>query len=136
MGTSYSIDRARRLVRSRAWGVVTEEDLRDHYSHMMADPLFESDFQQIIDLRRLEAALIRPRELQTAAAMLRFDVGTRRAFVATTAAGEELAARYSGYARAAGQDVRVFGSVDDAEAWLALQPPRGADGVPVTSPTR
>src|SRR5689334_19088603 len=51
MPGTYSIDASRRLVISRAWGVVASDELLQHAKDVGADPAFESTFCQIADLR-------------------------------------------------------------------------------------
>jgi hypothetical protein len=120
VGASYSIDRPRRLVRSRAWGVLSNDDLRQHYYRIMADPAFKPDFRQLADLRDVEQFTIDVPEIRAAANVQVFDAGTRRAFVAPDDVGFGLSRMFSAYADMIGQNVCIFRDLAAAEEWLGV----------------
>ena len=49
MPAEYRIDVAKRVVRCRAWGVLSDQDLEDYQAAVSADPAFESDLGQLYD---------------------------------------------------------------------------------------
>ena len=54
MPGSYLIDVPRRIVFSRGWGVVTDEEVFAHARALREDPRFEPGFQQLIDFRDID----------------------------------------------------------------------------------
>jgi hypothetical protein len=119
VGESYSIDRQNRIVHSRGWGVLTTDDLRDHYCRMMADPGFSPDYRQLADLRRVTALTVNGDAIKEAAGLLVFDAGTRRAIVASADVAYGLSRMFAAYAEhSAEQHVRVFRDLGAAQQWL------------------
>src|SRR5579864_704527 len=49
MPTEYVIDNARGIVFTRAFGTLTDDDLRDHAVKLKADPSFMPTFRQLVD---------------------------------------------------------------------------------------
>ena len=49
MPADNRIDRSERIVYSRAWGIVTDEDLADNRAALFADPAFEPGLAQFYD---------------------------------------------------------------------------------------
>lgn len=47
MPGSYLIDESRRLVFSRGWGVITDEEMASHAGNLRADPRFDPGFRKI-----------------------------------------------------------------------------------------
>jgi hypothetical protein len=46
MPISYSVDQMNRVVRSRAWGVFSNEDLHSYYHKLTTDIRFNRDFRE------------------------------------------------------------------------------------------
>ncbi|MBW8770582.1 MAG: hypothetical protein JF589_12550 [Gemmatimonadetes bacterium] len=120
MPATYEIDRERRLVLSRGWGVFTEQDLLGHFTMLGADPAFQSTFSQLADLRSVEHAELRREFIRRHALEHLFDRNARRAIVVSSADHYELARIYAEFAQYASQNVHVFRDMHDAEAWLGL----------------
>ena len=123
MPTSYTIDRARHLVLSRLWGVLTDEDVRGHRRSLAADPAFDPSFHHLADLRELIVAALSPATVAEVARESVFKRGARRAFVLD----EErylrsgLARMFQQYAeQAPGQQIKVFHDMAEAERWVEL----------------
>jgi hypothetical protein len=123
MGVNYRIDRASRLVRGYAFGVLTNEDLRTQYERMLADDALRSDYRQLVDFREVTDVTVDEKEMRAAARATVFDAGVRRAFVATCDAAYRFANMFATYAYDAGQYIRVFREICDAERWLEIEQP-------------
>ena len=120
MPASYSIDVARRLVLSRAWGVFTAADLFEHYHTLGEDPLFDPSFPQLIDLREVERVDMVPSVIQRHALEHLFASGTQRALVTSSDVAYQLARMYAAFAAYVPQNVRVFREMSEAETWLGI----------------
>ena len=116
----YQIDVERRLVTSRAWGALTDDDVREHYQALRADPLFDPTYRQLVDMTgitedRVDTATKR-RESQNQI----FVPGVRRAWVASQDYTFGMARMYAVAAENQGQNIGVFRARSDAEEWLGL----------------
>jgi hypothetical protein len=118
MGMSYTIDRERRLVRSRMWGAVTTADMADLFSRIVSDPRFEPDFRALADLREVTALTSDSMSLGTIASTEVYLPGTRRAAVASTDEVVERMRTFATYSERSGQSVRVFTEMEEAERWV------------------
>jgi hypothetical protein len=120
MPASYSIDRERRLVVSRRWGVLTDEDLQDDYAHLAADPAFDPSFRQLIDLSEVTQVHITPAVVALTGGSKLFDPSAPRAFVAPSELQYDMARLYTIRAQLVGQTVQAFRSEADAREWLGV----------------
>jgi hypothetical protein len=120
MPESFEIDPQRELVICRAWGVLTDEELRCHYSRMVADPAFRPEYRQLADLRDVTDFTVNSRTIEDAARQQVFAPGTRRAFVAPKGVAFGLARMFSMYSAAANQAMEVFAEPRPAEEWLGV----------------
>ena len=62
MACEYTIDPPRRLVETRASGVVTFAELTDHQNRLVADPDFDPAFDQLIDTTDVTSFAVSARE--------------------------------------------------------------------------
>jgi hypothetical protein len=115
---SFHIDTARRLVRTRVWGRIRDEHVRDLYRHLVADPRFRPDFRQLTTLDDNVQFTLHPGLIAEVTARQVFKAGTRRAVVAHTAAALDFAHMFSFHAEREGQLVRVFHDEAAAERWI------------------
>jgi hypothetical protein len=118
MGMSYTIDRERRLVRSRMWGAVSTIDIADIMSRILIDPRFEPDFRGIADFREVTALSGDSMGFGSVASSEVYLPGTRRAVVATRDDVVEMLRLFATYSERFGQVVRVFTDLGEAERWL------------------
>ena len=118
MGMSYTIDRARRVVRSRMWGAVTSSDMADLFSRIVLDQRFEPDFRALADLREVTALSGDTMSFGAIASTEVYTPGTRRAAVASNDGVVELMRLFATYSRRSGQTVRVFTDLEEAESWV------------------
>ncbi|HMJ17038.1 MAG TPA: hypothetical protein VK478_01505 [Gemmatimonadaceae bacterium] len=120
MPAEYQIDVERKLVTCRAWGALTDDDVREHYQALRADPLFDPTYRQLVDMTgitedRVDTATKR-RESQNQI----FVPGVRRAWVASQDYTFGMARMYAVAAENQGQNIGVFRARSDAEEWLGL----------------
>ncbi len=118
MPISYDIDKKRRLVTSRLWEVVTNDEVDDHNRRLRTDPDFDPGYRQLIDLSGITEIRITTPKVTAAAQDQYFTPGTRRAFVATTDATFGMARMFATRAEPSGQTVEVFRDRRKAEEWL------------------
>jgi hypothetical protein len=122
MPTAYILDPALRLVRSRAWGVLTAAETTHHYDHIVADPEFEPAYRQVCDLRDVERIEISSDAIRELARTAVFAPGAKRAFVATADAHFGLSRMLQAFCELEGTQVGVFRTMVEAEEWLRLDP--------------
>ena len=122
MPTSYRIDPSRGLVLSRAWGILSSEEMQDHYHRLLTDPGFRSSYRQLGDLRAVTEFTVGSWAMVETAAAPIFDAGTRRALVAPSDLGYGLSRMFAVYSERTEQDVRVFRDMAEAAAWLDAGP--------------
>jgi hypothetical protein len=80
---SYRVDRALRLVFSRAWGVVTDGEMLSHSAALRADPRFEPDFNHWLDADDVSDLRLTSEAVRRLAIQTPFGPGSRRAVVAS-----------------------------------------------------
>ena len=124
MPASYSIDREQQAIFSRASGTLTDEELRDHQRRVLADPDFDPRLRQLWDLRQVSAAEVSTATLRDLAAATSYAPDTKRAVVAPRDVIYGLARMFQTLHEHAGEDFRVFRSVEEARDWLELPPGR------------
>jgi hypothetical protein len=119
MPSEYQIDVANRLVRARAWGVLTHDDLMATLLGIRNDPAFKSDFSQLYDFREALPSPISAAKVRDLASYSNFGAGSRRALVAANDAIYGLLRMYAAHREAIGREqIAVFRSLADAQAWL------------------
>jgi hypothetical protein len=120
MPASHEIDPSRRLVISRAWGVLTAAEVAEHYRAIAADPAFDPSFSQLADLSRVEHVDMSSPSVRREALETVFSSRSLRAFVARTDEQAIVAKLYGLFGRYVRQNIRVFPDVREAERWLGL----------------
>jgi hypothetical protein len=118
MPSSYTIDPAKRLVRTRTWGKLTEAETWAHYDKLRHDPAFQPTFRQVCDLREVIELEASTDFLKALAKQTVFARGTRRAYVVTSDLHFGLARMLAAYAEAEGSEIGVFRTMEEAEGWL------------------
>jgi hypothetical protein len=120
-GTQFDIDVEKRTVFVRVAKRVTVEDIRRYTNRLKADPVFERDFSEIVDLREVEdLALKAPDFLKLADEVDCFSSNTWRAFVVHNSV-QDHAARMHKILRLEA-NMRTFSSVEEAKAWIESRP--------------
>jgi len=114
----YEIDAGKRLVRSRALGVLIGGGLLEHDRALAADSAFDPAFAQLGDLRDVRWFVVDRETMQAAATAHAFSVAARRALVAGTAVTIELCQIVAAYRVVAPPNIRVFRTLEEAGRWL------------------
>lgn len=120
MPESYQIDADRELVVCRAWGSLSNEDLREHYRRLAADPAFCPGYSQIADLRDVTEFTVDSATIEELAHVPVFAPGTRRAFVAPMGIAFGLARMFSTHSQSTDQVLEVFNDERGAREWLGV----------------
>jgi hypothetical protein len=120
MPASHEIDVTRRLVISRAWGVLSTPEVADHYRAIAADPAFEPGFSQLADLSAVDHVDMSADSVRREALETVFSVHSLRAFVAPREKQAVVARLYGLYGKYVRQNIRVFQDIREAERWLGL----------------
>jgi hypothetical protein len=119
MKVKHSIDKQRRLVLTTAEGCVTLDDVREHQDRLLADPEFDSSFDQLIDMTSVTTLDVSADGARTIAHRRIFSPKSRRAIVATKphifGMGRMLEIYHEDVEYA---EVEVFRSMDEALKWL------------------
>ena len=121
MPCDCELDLERRLVRARAWGVVTFAEAMANRQKFMGAPGFKPDFCQLYDGREVTKLALTASEVGQLAIDTVFGPGTRRAFITPTQETYGLLRLYQIYraVNAGKEQIRLFRTLEDAEAWLA-----------------
>ena len=120
MPFSYQLDPARHLVLSRAWGVLIDKELEEHYARLAADPGFDPTMRQLCNMMDVTRIDTSPEALRRLAQRSIFSPGTRRALVAVQDAHYGLSRMFKVFCEIEGSLVEVFRDTASAEAWLEL----------------
>jgi hypothetical protein len=122
MPCAYRIDSARRIVFSRASGVVTESDLRDHRARLAADPDFDPSFEQLFDFSDVTGVQVSSAYFRQRAIIGEiFDSRARRAFVTPDDAVYGSARAFLAWLGNTPNTVRLFRDMGEARQWLGLE---------------
>ena len=120
MPASFHIDVERRLILSSATDVVTEEDLTQHRQRLVTDPDFDSHLNQLWDFTEVTEIRMTSADVRKLADYRSFETGVQRAIVASTDVSFGLARMFQSMHDTAPEQLRVFRSRSEAEAWLGL----------------
>lgn len=117
MPVDYRIDRLKRLVSSRAWGVLADEDLIDSRAAMGRDPAFARDLDQLYDAVEVTEVRVTSPVLLQLALSPQFAPTARRAIVVSSDVAFGMARMY---AILTGHEdtIRVFRDRPSAMQWL------------------
>lgn len=80
MPAEHVIDAEAGVVYSRAWGVLTDDDLLDHQRRVRDDPDFRPGLNQLFDFYDVSEVAVTPAGIRTLAERNPFGDGARRAF--------------------------------------------------------
>jgi hypothetical protein len=128
MPAEHRFDETRRMMTTRFWGVIGDEDLLGMARMIAEDPRIGPGTRELLDLREVERADIARETLRAVADIDRAHPdkfkGNRTAIVATRDAHYGLAKMYSHLMAVMGAptDVRVFRTIEEAQAWLEQVP--------------
>ena len=122
MPAEYRIDRPRRTVYSRAWGILTDQDLIQNSAALYADPGFEAGLDQLYDFTEVTEVKVSSPVLLHLALSSRFAPTSRRAVAVSSDIAYGMARMY---AILSGREdtIQVFRDRPSAVQWL--EAPRG-----------
>lgn len=120
MPTSYTIDSKHRLITSRIWGAVTEEEIHDHNTRLRNDPEFVANYRQLVDLTGITEVRVGTGMINSTSLDQFFAPGTRRAFVASSDGVFGMARMFALRAEGLGQVIEVFRDLGKAQEWLGI----------------
>lgn len=120
MPLAYAIDESRGLVISTASGVVTFEEIVSHQDRLLSDPGFSTDFDQLLDCRRVGTIELTSDQAQQVATRRLFSRNSRRALVASQPVVFGVARMLQAYNEASARPSRpaVFYDLAAALKWL------------------
>lgn len=121
MPVTFVLDHDRRIVRSRAWGVVTFDELNTHVGRMAE--LFESrtlddTWSQVADFSDTEDLVISSEGVRRLGDRNPWPAGARRAFVAPRDLVYGFSRMYEMVRKERGDDLVVFRSMEAALEWI------------------
>ena len=119
MPVNYSLDRERRLVLVKAWGVLVDQDVHAGRQELLDHPDFDRDFGQLFDAREVEEVQLSVEVMGRMAQTSILARESRRAFVATTPYQYRMATMFVTLAQPYQPNVQVFRDLDEALVWLA-----------------
>jgi hypothetical protein len=121
MPYDFTIDVPLQLVRTRYWGAVTDEDVMGHQQRLLADPLFNRDFHQLVDCRQVTSVKgITGQGMARVASRDMFSDQSRRVMVADQVVLAGLAHMMALYRDSAGgkETIHVVKTLKEALDWL------------------
>ena len=122
MPYSYVIDVEREVVFSKIWGTLTDEDAAAHAVGLKADPRFDAEFNQVIDLRGLTDLQMTGGGIRKVAHLVPFRREARRAFVVGAGQAEALSRVLFTYTDAGIDQYTLFRALEPAMEWVGLAP--------------
>ena len=127
MPVTYQIDKANRIIRTKCSGLVTIEEVLDHFRELERDPECPDYVDVLLDLSE-ESTVPTKNNLQEMILEIsrirgRVQFGTC-AVVACTDALFGMLRMFEVFAEQYFRETRVFRSAGEAEAWLASRRPR------------
>ena len=118
MPLSYAIDRRRRVIVTRASGVLSVDDAVCVRGLLQSDPVFRSHFALLFDLREVTQVNLSFQAMARLVSSSVFAPNARRAFVCSTELQHEVAHAFSLIGREHQLVVRIFREPHTAEEWL------------------
>jgi hypothetical protein len=121
MSFDYHVDPIRGLVISRAWGILTDQDLLAHPRALAEDPLFRPSMNQLTDFREVTDFRVESATIHRIAGLSPFGAGARRALLVGSESLYGMARMYQILRDTAPDDLQVFRELDAALEWLGLK---------------
>jgi hypothetical protein len=120
---SYVVYKKHRLVVSTGTGRVTYDEIKARQDQTKGDPDFNSDFNQIVDLRAATTVDLTVDQARELASRNIFSPTSRRAFIATTPAVFGMGRMWESYTAIAQKtsQIRIFSNLLSAIDWLGLK---------------
>ncbi|MBI1176096.1 hypothetical protein GC207_01510 [bacterium] len=136
MPGSYTILADARFVYSRAWGVLTDEELLEHAEALRRDPRFEPSFAQLADSREMTDLAVSPPGVRDLALRNPFGKGAKRALVARSPLAFGMARMFELVSHNSADEIKVVRDLAEAKAWLGERAPSNWDELEHLKPDR
>lgn len=120
MPASFVIDHANRLVRSKAWGVLEEEDLAATQRGVRNDKQFDPMYRQIYDFSEVTEIRLSAERLRLLAYNSPFSPKAPRAVVVNSDVAYGMARMYSLMGDRDPEHFRIFRDRESALRWLGV----------------
>lgn len=133
---SYTILSDARFVYSRAWGILTDEELLEHADALRNDPRFDPSFSQLADSREMTDLAVSPQGVRTLATRNPFGKGAKRALVAPSLVAFGMARMFELVSHRSEDDIKVVKSMAEAKAWLGDRAPSNWEELEKLKPDR
>jgi hypothetical protein len=118
MPASFTIDLEDRIVFSRAWGILVDDDLRQTQRGVREAPGFAPDFRQLYDFSDVTDVQVTQDSLWGMAVNSPFELGARRAMVVDTDVAFGVARMYQLISGRESTTFRIFRDREAALRWL------------------
>lgn len=122
MAYSYVIDVERRVVFSKIWGALTDDQAASHATGLKEDPRFDPGLNQIIDMRGLTDVQMTNPGARNLAHLVPFRPEARRAFLVGTGAAADLSRVLWTYTEAGVDQYTLFRELPPAMEFVGLDP--------------
>jgi hypothetical protein len=121
MPCDCELDLERRWVKVRASGLLTYDDVMAARRKFTSDPAFRPDFYQLYDVRDVTRVALTASQIAELATAPIFGHRSRRACVSANGETFGVARMFQDFRKlnAGKEQIELFISVEDAEAWLA-----------------
>jgi len=120
MTVSSGFDRVRKLVISRATGIVNVRTFLAHQRALASHPDFDPSYSQLYDFRGVEKIELAGADVDRIASSTPFGAGARRAFLVASDVAYGLARMYEALTERFEQELRVFRDLAEACLWLGI----------------
>jgi hypothetical protein len=120
MPGSYWIEVDRRLVFTRAWGVLTDDELIAHALTLRADPRFVRSYAQIVDFRELSELQVTSDGVTLLARQNPFPPDARRAIVVPSDLVYGMTRMFQVRMEAGHEHFAIFREIEPAYEWVGL----------------
>lgn len=120
MPADYQIDTSLGVVFSKAWGVLTDEDLLAHREALSRDPDFSPSHSQIYDFSGVTKFEVTPNVVRALGGRSIFSQGSREALVMSSDLGYGFARMFQTLSTNTQRNVMVFQDIAEAYNWLGL----------------
>jgi len=118
MPASFTIDLARRVVYSRGWGILVDDDLRETQRGVRDAVGFESDFCQLYDFSGVTELRVTGEGLREMARQSPFDRNARRAVVVDSDVAFGMVRMFQIVGDRETPEFQIFRDRETAQHWL------------------
>jgi hypothetical protein len=125
MPLSYTIDPGRRLITSRAYGVLRAEDVVEARERILRDKAFNPAYAHLYDMRDVSDIDLSIPVMARLAASSVVSRGTRRAFLCANDIQYAIAETFAILSEPHRHVIHVFREMSVAHAWLSERPISG-----------